>query len=47
MSIKLRDFYLEIEISRSELIYAYRWNRENMFYLLVYFEIESEIAVKS
>ena len=31
----------------SKLRYAYRWNRENMFYLLVYFKIESEIAVKS
>ena len=31
----------------SKLRYAHRWNRENMFYLLVYFKIESEIAVKS
>ena len=31
----------------SKLRYAYRWNRKNMFYLLIYFKIESEIAVKS
>ena len=31
----------------SKLRYAYRWNRKNTFYLLVYFKIESEIAVKS
>ena len=30
-----------------QLQYAYRWNRQNMFYLLIYFKIESEIAVKS
>ena len=27
--------------------YAYRRNRQNLFYLIVYFKIESEIAVKS
>ena len=31
----------------SKLRYAYRRNRQNMFYHLVYFKIESEIAVKS
>ena len=31
----------------SKLRYAYRRNRQNLFYLLVYFKFESEIAVKS
>ena len=31
----------------SKLRYTYRRNRQNLFYLLVYFKFESEIAVKS
>ena len=31
----------------SKLRYEYRRNRQNLFYLLVYFKFESEIAVKS
>ena len=31
----------------SKLRYAYRRNRQNLLYLLVYFKFESEIAVKS
>ena len=34
------NFFVKIEIS-------YRWNRQILFYFLVYFKIESEIAVKS
>ena len=31
----------------SKLRYAYCRNRQNLFYLLVYFKFESEVAVKS
>ena len=40
------DSYSVLSLFLIKLRYAYRRNRQNMFDLLVYFKIESEIAVK-
>ena len=47
LNIFRTDSYSVLSPFLFKLRYAYRRNGQNMFYLLVYFKIESEIAVKS
>ena len=46
-TISRSESYSVLSPFLSKLRYAYHRNRQNLFYLLVYFKFESEIAVKS
>ena len=47
ITIPRNESYSVLSPFLSKLRYEYRRNRQNLFYLLVYFKIESEIEVKS